>query len=88
MRGPTRMLLDALDDVDDEQLRMFSARLFLNTTWLMFLNVGLYLAHIIDEKSLILVTLILSWMAVQFTCAQTIIQTDIKKTLDQSTPDA
>jgi len=77
-------VLNVLDGVDDERLRLYSARLFVATTVLMVVNVAAYLVHLIGTDDLILVTLVLSWLAIQWTAAQTVIQTDIKKSVDEA----
>ena len=46
---------------------------------LMVINVGLYVAGVIDESHLILVTLILSWLAITFTAADLVATTDVRE---------
>ena len=44
----------------------------------MFLNVALYLFKIIDESMLILVTLILSWLAITITALDVVLTADVR----------
>jgi hypothetical protein len=46
---------------------------------LMFVNVGLYLFKIISESDLILITLILSWLAITLTAVDVIATTDVRE---------
>lgn len=45
---------------------------------LMVINVALYLFKIIDENMLILITLILSWLAITLTAADIVATTDVR----------
>ncbi len=45
----------------------------------MFVNVALYLLKIIDENMLILVTLILSWLAITLTSLDVLVSSDVRK---------
>jgi hypothetical protein len=78
----TNWIIRQLDGIDDEGLRRAAVRILLWSTFLGTVNVALYVAKFIDSETLILITLILSWLALQFTCALAVIQTDIKKTID------
>lgn len=44
----------------------------------MVINVALYLFKIIDENMLILITLILSWLAITLTAADIVATTDVR----------
>ncbi len=44
----------------------------------MFLNVSLYLFKIIDENMLILITLILSWLAITLTALDVVLTADVR----------
>lgn len=46
---------------------------------MMVINVGLYLFGIIDEAMLILITLILSWLAITLTALDILLTTDVRK---------
>lgn len=78
----TSWIIKRLDGIDDEGLRRAAVRILLWSTFLGTFNVALYVAKVINSEALILITLILSWLALQFTCALAVIQTDIKKTVD------
>lgn len=45
----------------------------------MIANVAAYLTHIIDETTLILITLILSWLAITITAADLVQTTDVRQ---------
>ena len=45
----------------------------------MFINVTLYLTGMVDETSLILVTLILSWLAITITALDVVLTADVRK---------
>lgn len=49
----------------------------------MIINVVLFLAHIINEADLILVTLILSWLAITLTAIDILVTTDVRKEQDK-----
>jgi hypothetical protein len=50
----------------------------------MIINVALYLFKVIGEPELILVTLVLSWVALQFTCIDMVATTTLNKEADST----
>lgn len=54
---------------------------------LMAVNVGLYVAGVMGESHLILVTLILSWLALTLTSADLVATTDVREEEDESSSD-
>jgi hypothetical protein len=83
MRGPTDVILDTLDQVDDEDLRRYSARILFWTVVVWFLNVVLWCLGVVSDSLNLFITLNLSWVAIVTTCAQQVITMDIKKTMDE-----
>ena len=49
----------------------------------MIVNVTLYLLNVIDEKMLLLITLILSWLAITFTALDVVISSDVRNNVDK-----
>lgn len=70
--------------------KMFSQEAFIKTSYYMLgisivgmiINVALYISHIIDSKALILVTLILSWLALTFSAYGNIISSQVNKKVE------
>lgn len=46
----------------------------------MVANVALYVYKVIDQSDLILITLILSWLAITITCADVVFTADVRVT--------
>jgi hypothetical protein len=61
-----------------EGRRCFAVHLLVWSAVACAVNVVLYVAGIIDENHLILVTLILSWLAITFTAADLVQTTDVR----------
>lgn len=59
--------------------RRLAVHLFVWTLVAAPINVGLYVAGVIDENVLILVTLILSWLALTLTAADLVATTDVRE---------
>jgi hypothetical protein len=55
---------------------------------LMAINVGLYIAGVLTDSHLILVTLMLSWLAITFTAADLVATTDVREEGDDDDPSA
>lgn len=49
-----------------------------------FINIVLFAVGIVDEGNLILITLILSWLAITFTAADLVATTDVREENDLS----
>jgi hypothetical protein len=45
----------------------------------MLANVAVYVTHLIDQRALILITLILSWLAITVTAADLVATTDVRE---------
>lgn len=56
----------------------YAACLFFGSLILMVINVALYLLGIIDEAMLLLITLILSWLAITLTAVDILATTDVR----------
>lgn len=52
--------------------------LLVSSVVLMVINVALYVLHVIDEADLILITLVLSWLAITITAADVVATTDVR----------
>jgi uncharacterized membrane protein len=52
---------------------------------LMIANVAAYLTHLIDEPALILITLMLSWLALTITAMDVVMTTDVR--VNEEDPD-
>jgi len=59
--------------------RRVAVQTLLWSVWLMVVNVALYVAGIFNDSNLILVTLILSWLAITFTAADLVATTDVRE---------
>lgn len=57
-----------------------AAGLLVGSLVMMVINVTLYLTKVIDESMLILITLILSWLAITITAADVLATTDVRAT--------
>lgn len=57
---------------------LYALILFFSSIILMLINVGLYLFDIIDENMLILITLILSWLAITLTALDIVMTSDVR----------
>lgn len=70
--------------------KLLSQKAFIQTSYYMMgvsvvgmiLNVTLYIFHVIDSKALILVTLILSWLALTFAAYGNIISAQVNKKVE------
>lgn len=69
----SKWLLKKLQSVDKKKRLLFYVRVLIFSVIGMVVNVGLYAGKVIGEKDLILVTLILSWLALTATFADWII---------------
>ncbi len=69
-------------DWDPKDRRRAAVGLLIWSVILMVINVALYVFGVIDESHLILITLILSWLAITITCADVIATTDVREETD------
>ena len=76
-------MTDWFDRITDEQLRRASAHLLFWSLVAMVLNVSAYLAGIISGSVMLFITLVLSWFAIVIGAANTLITTDVKKSIDE-----
>lgn len=68
-----------LDKLKDPKNRVkYALWLLFGSLVLMVINVALYLFGIIDEAMLILITLILSWLAITLTAVDIVATTDVR----------
>ncbi len=49
----------------------------------MIVNVALYLVKVIDQSTLILITLVLSWFAITLTAADLVATTDVREVTEE-----
>lgn len=63
---------------DPKQRVKYALWLLFGSLGLMTINVGLYLFGVIGEKELILITLILSWLAITLTAVDILATTDVR----------
>jgi hypothetical protein len=64
--------------------RRLAVRVLTITFYCMILNVTLYLFKVIGEPELILVTLVLSWIALQFTCLDWVTTATMDKEVEET----
>jgi antibiotic biosynthesis monooxygenase (ABM) superfamily enzyme len=67
-----------MDLRDPKQRRRIAFHLLVWSVILMVINVGAFLVGWIDEGDLILITLILSWLALTLTAADVLATTDVR----------
>lgn len=79
----TQWVIDRITDWAPESRRVAAVRLLIWSVILMVINVGLYVASVIDEADLILITLILSWLAITITAMDVVATTDVR---EETTP--
>jgi hypothetical protein len=72
-------------DYPPDQRRRTAIHLLIWSLVLMTVNVTLYLVGILDQRALILVTLILSWIAITITAIDIVATTDVRANEDTST---
>lgn len=63
---------------DPKQRVRYAKWMLFGSLVLMVINVALYLFKIIDESMLILITLILSWLAITLTAVDILATTDVR----------
>jgi hypothetical protein len=80
----TDWLESKIDDWDPAARRRMAVRILSLTFVGMIINVALYLFKVIGEPELILVTLVLSWVALQFTCIDMVATTTLNKEADST----
>jgi hypothetical protein len=69
-----------IDYLKDPKNRVKAALwLFFGSLILMVVNVGLYALGLINDSILLLITLILSWLAITLTAVDILVSTDIRK---------
>jgi hypothetical protein len=77
------LLTDVLEcrivDWDPRDRRRTAIRALTFCSYLMIVNVGLYIFGIINQEGLILITLILSWLALNFTFIDIVATTDVRE---------
>ena len=81
--NPLRRLLVRFDRVDPDLRREAALLLLFVSLVLMVLNVAAYLTRLIDETMLLLITLILSWLAITITCLDVLLTSDVRKQEDE-----
>jgi hypothetical protein len=68
--------------------RRAAVHLLLWSVVLMVINVGFYVVGVLNQEHLILVTLILSWLAITFTAADLVATTDVREESDDDDGDS
>lgn len=81
----TRWLIEALERTDPAERKLWAARCLIASVVAAVANVVLYLVGVIDSKALILVTLVLSWLALTITAADLLMTTDVRGEQDSDT---
>lgn len=80
-------MFDKLEDLivnyPPQKRRRMAIQMLFWSVMLMFLNVGAYLLGWIDETDLILITLVLSWLALTITAADLVATTDVREATDE-----
>lgn len=75
-------MIKKLDSFDPARRKVWAAQILVWSFVLMLINVGLYVGGVIDQTALILVTLILSWLAITLTAVDVVCSTDVRDNLD------
>jgi hypothetical protein len=72
------LIEQAIVDCPPATRRRIAIHTLLWSAMLMVVNVVLYVANVIDDSDLILITLILSWLAITITAADLVATTDVR----------
>lgn len=79
----TDWIINKLTCWDPEGRRRAAVQMLVWSLVAMVINVGLYLGSVITETHLILITLILSWLAITLTAADIIVGTDVRAEVEE-----
>lgn len=72
----------AIDRWDPDDRRRWAIRVGIFSVVAMVVNVALYVTGTITETHMILVTLVLSWLAVTVTCLDAVATTDVRREVE------